>query len=162
MQVNIGEKIKELRKKNGRKQEDLATALGVTPQAISRWEANGGYPDMGMIPAIANYFHITIAGHMGDYEAAASYFDSAFEHYQKFEQWRKGLRWGAQSEENCQNENREECFSSSILSSVKPATHKVIVCEPQFLEMAIRFLPEEEKRRIMENSKYSVIFNNNC
>ena len=60
MQVKIGEKIKDLRKVTGRKQEDLATALGVTPQAVSRWEANGGYPDMEMIPSIANYFHITI------------------------------------------------------------------------------------------------------
>ena len=60
MQVKIGEKIKDLRKVTGRKQEDLATALGVTPQAISRWEANGGYPDMEMIPSIANYFHISI------------------------------------------------------------------------------------------------------
>ena len=60
MQVKIGEKIKELPKVTGRKQEDLATALGVTPQAISRWEANGGYPDMEMIPSIANYFHISI------------------------------------------------------------------------------------------------------
>ncbi len=60
MQVNIGEKIRDLRKKNGRTQEEMARALGVTPQAISRWEANGGYPDLGMIPAIANYFHITI------------------------------------------------------------------------------------------------------
>ena len=48
MQVKIGEKIKELRKVTGRK------------QAISRWEANGGYPDMEMIPSIANYFHISI------------------------------------------------------------------------------------------------------
>ncbi len=60
MQINIGERIKELRKRDGRKQEDLAKALGVTPQAISRWEANGGYPDLGMIPSIANFFHITI------------------------------------------------------------------------------------------------------
>ena len=60
MQVNIGGKIKNLRKLTGRKQEDLAIALGVTPQAISRWEANGGYPDIEMIPSIANYFHITI------------------------------------------------------------------------------------------------------
>ena len=60
MQVNLGEKIRELRKRDGRKQEDLAKALGVTPQAVSRWEGNGGYPDMGMIPAIANFFHVTI------------------------------------------------------------------------------------------------------
>ena len=60
MQVNLGDKIRALRKRDGRKQEDLAKALGVTAQAISRWEANGGYPDMSMIPAIANYFHITI------------------------------------------------------------------------------------------------------
>ena len=60
MQIKLGEKIKELRKRDGRKQEDLANSLGVTSQAISRWEANGGYPDMEMIPAIANYFGITI------------------------------------------------------------------------------------------------------
>lgn len=60
MQEKIGNKIKELRQRDGRRQEDLAKALGVTPQAISRWEANGGYPDLEMIPSIANYFHVTI------------------------------------------------------------------------------------------------------
>ncbi|MDD5901211.1 MAG: helix-turn-helix transcriptional regulator [Lachnospiraceae bacterium] len=60
MQVNLGEKIKELRKRDGRKQEDLAKALGVTAQAVSRWEAGGCYPDMNMIPPIANYFHVSI------------------------------------------------------------------------------------------------------
>ncbi|MCR5767216.1 MAG: helix-turn-helix domain-containing protein [Lachnospiraceae bacterium] len=60
MQIMLGDKIKELRKRDGRKQDDLATALGVTNQAISRWESNKGYPDMEMIPAIANYFHVTI------------------------------------------------------------------------------------------------------
>lgn len=60
MNIKIGQKIKQLRQRDGRKQEDLANALGVSPQAISRWEANGGYPDMELIPAIANYFNISI------------------------------------------------------------------------------------------------------
>ncbi len=58
--LRLGEKIKQLRQRDSRKQEDLANALGVSPQAISRWEANGGYPDMELIPAIANYFNISI------------------------------------------------------------------------------------------------------
>lgn len=72
MQVQIGDKIKELRKRDKRTQEELASVLGVTAQAVSRWEANGCYPDMSIIPAIANYFHITIDelfGYNNDREA---------------------------------------------------------------------------------------------
>lgn len=60
MQLNIGTKIRELRRRDGRTQDHLAEALGITAQAISRWESGGSYPDMEMIPAIANYFHISI------------------------------------------------------------------------------------------------------
>ena len=60
MQLELGKRIRELRRRDGRTQEDLAEAIGVTSQAVSRWEANGGYPDMEMIPSIANYFGITI------------------------------------------------------------------------------------------------------
>ena len=60
MEIKVGKKIKLLRKKNDVTQDKLAAYLGVTPQAVSRWEANGGYPDMEMIPAIANYFHVSI------------------------------------------------------------------------------------------------------
>ena len=60
MQLDLGQKIRELRRRDGRTQEALAEAIGVTSQAVSRWEANGGYPDMEMVPAIANYFGVTI------------------------------------------------------------------------------------------------------
>ncbi|MDD6033731.1 MAG: helix-turn-helix transcriptional regulator [Oscillospiraceae bacterium] len=60
MQLNLGTTIRKLRYRDGRTQEALADALGVTSQAVSRWEANGSYPDMESIPAIANYFGITI------------------------------------------------------------------------------------------------------
>lgn len=60
MNLTLGEKIRELRRRDGRTQEMLAEALGVTGQAVSRWEAGGSYPDMELIPSIANYFGISI------------------------------------------------------------------------------------------------------
>ena len=60
MQLNLGTKIRTLRQRDGRTQDALAEALGVSAQAVSRWESGGSYPDMETIPAIANYFHISI------------------------------------------------------------------------------------------------------
>lgn len=60
MTLQLGEKIRSLRKQYGRTQEALASALGITFQAVSRWESNLAYPDMELIPSIANYFGITI------------------------------------------------------------------------------------------------------
>lgn len=41
-------------------QEDLANKLGVTPQAVSKWERGIGYPDMEIACAIAEFLHITL------------------------------------------------------------------------------------------------------
>ena len=60
MQIKLGEQMRELRRRNGITQEDLARALGVTAQAVSRWEKGVCYPDMELIPSLANYFGVTI------------------------------------------------------------------------------------------------------
>ncbi len=60
MKIKIGEKIKELRLRDARKQDDLAAAVGVTAQAVSRWESGGSYPDLELVPSIANYFGVSI------------------------------------------------------------------------------------------------------
>ena len=56
----IGEKIRLLRKKNDVTQDKLAEHLGVTPQAVSRWESGVCYPDMNYLPGIADYFSVTM------------------------------------------------------------------------------------------------------
>ena len=59
MTIKIGTIIKKLRTENNVTQDALATAIGVTPQAISRWEAEGGYPDIELLPAIADFFSVS-------------------------------------------------------------------------------------------------------
>ena len=70
--MKLGEKIKELRLRDGRTQDAFAGELGVTAQAVSRWEKGICYPDMEMIPSIANYFGVSIDELFGyDNERAA-------------------------------------------------------------------------------------------
>ena len=44
--MEIGNKIQELRKKNGLSQEQLAEKIGVARQTISKWELGETYPDL--------------------------------------------------------------------------------------------------------------------
>lgn len=60
MQLDLGNNIRQLRHRDKRTQEALADVLGVTSQAVSRWESGGSYPDMNLIPSIANYFGVSI------------------------------------------------------------------------------------------------------
>ncbi|MCC8160314.1 MAG: helix-turn-helix transcriptional regulator [Oscillospiraceae bacterium] len=58
--MDIGAKIKELRKKRGITQERLAEYLNISPQAVSKWESGLGYPDIALLPTIASYFEVSI------------------------------------------------------------------------------------------------------
>ena len=55
----IGKQISALRKERGIKQEELAKFVGVTIQAVSKWE-NGGVPDTELLPKIADFFSVSI------------------------------------------------------------------------------------------------------
>lgn len=58
-ELKIAEVIIRERRKLKLTQEELANALMVSPQAVSNWE-RGGYPDITLLPRIANYFKITV------------------------------------------------------------------------------------------------------
>lgn len=51
--------LQALRKERQITQEQLASHLGVSPQAVSKWE-NGSYPDGDLLPKIADYFEVSI------------------------------------------------------------------------------------------------------
>lgn len=57
---SLGKKIKKLRKRNNISQEVLAQYLGVSYQAVSKWENMATMPDITLLPAIATFFKISI------------------------------------------------------------------------------------------------------
>lgn len=59
MNLCIGTNIRRLRQKAGISQEALAGVLGISVQAVSKWENEQSYPDIGFLPQIAAYFHVT-------------------------------------------------------------------------------------------------------
>lgn len=60
MNLLIGENIRTLRRKRDLTQEELASHLGISFQSISKWERGDGYPDINMLPALANYFGVSV------------------------------------------------------------------------------------------------------
>lgn len=60
MTLYIGENLKKQRKFRELTQEQLADILGVSFQSVSKWERGEGYPDIEMLPTIANCFGITV------------------------------------------------------------------------------------------------------
>ena len=60
MNVHIGAKIKSLRLSNSMTQEQLAGKLGVSAQAVSKWESGTNMPDIQMLPDLSVIFGVTI------------------------------------------------------------------------------------------------------
>lgn len=58
--LKIGNKIKAKRKERNLTQEELASMLGVTKAAVSKWENEESYPDIMLLPQIAQLFHMTM------------------------------------------------------------------------------------------------------
>ena len=60
MSITINEQIAALRKQRGVSQTELGAALGVSSQAVSKWENGMSCPDIMLLPSIAAYFDVTI------------------------------------------------------------------------------------------------------
>lgn len=57
--MNIGVKIRELRKRRGVTQEQLANSIGISFQAVSKWENGVALPDISLVTVLASYFGVS-------------------------------------------------------------------------------------------------------
>ena len=60
MENTLGKRIAALRREKGMKQEELSELLGVSPQAISKWENDQTCPDISLLPTLAKTFGISV------------------------------------------------------------------------------------------------------
>ena len=70
--MTLGQRIQAERKRLGLSQEGLGEALGVTRQAISKWEADGAVPEVDKLVALSRLFHLPVGVLLGVEEAAAA------------------------------------------------------------------------------------------
>ena len=66
MILQFAERLKKRRLDRGMTQEELARAIMISPQSVSKWERGDGYPDITLLPRIANYFNTTIDALLGN------------------------------------------------------------------------------------------------
>ena len=65
MIIYFSEKFKNLRKTRALTQEQVADMFHVSPQAVSRWETGTTYPDIELLPSMADFFKVTIEDLLG-------------------------------------------------------------------------------------------------
>ncbi len=78
----FAENFRQYRKQADMTQDEVASLLGISPQSISKWERAETYPDIALLPALANLFRTTIDSLMGmadinSFETVSSIFTQA-------------------------------------------------------------------------------------
>lgn len=66
MKLNIAQNLRKYRKDFGMTQEQLAKELGISSQSVSKWECGDGYPDIELLPNIANHLKISVDALLGN------------------------------------------------------------------------------------------------
>ena len=60
MNIETANRLYELRKKNGLSQEELADKLGISRQAVSKWERGNGFPDVSLLMPVCEELNVSV------------------------------------------------------------------------------------------------------
>lgn len=77
--MTLGQRIQELRKQRGMSQEALGDALGVSRQAVSKWEGDNGIPELDTLITMSRLFEVTVGQLLGVEEATEQKHEAANE-----------------------------------------------------------------------------------
>ena len=109
----FGERFKKLRRDKEMTQEALAKYLGISYQAVSKWENNAGFPDISLLPAIAGFFGVSSDYLLGiEQENSEEKIETALNNARKFThtgEIKKSINIIAEALKSFPNEHRLLC-----------------------------------------------------
>ena len=159
---NIGQRIKELRKKNTLTQQALADRLGVTDKAVSKWECGLTMPDIAMIAPLTKLLH-TSADELlgltaGEEEKERERYDRALQRYYNCESPQLNYAWARAAIIDYPNDYRytEWLASAEYQLAFQEYKKSEDACSTEFIcEMTDNALRRYET--VIENCSYEEI-----
>ena len=94
---SFGQRICMLRKNKGYTQDELSRLLGITPQAISKWELGNALPDITLLPELAKWFNCSLDYLLNGVDYSRGYLSSYDSVYEQKEYY-----WGTEPSELAQ------------------------------------------------------------
>ena len=160
MNITLDKNLQSLRISKGNTQDDLADFLGVTHQTVSKWERGENYPDLTLIPPIAEYYNVTVDDLLGvgeikkrerieEYKAESAQYDRTGEAEKRDEVWRRAV---------AEFPNNLECLTKlmqSLHTSPEGSSDEVI-------ELAERILRESTDSAQRESATQILVLNLMC
>lgn len=143
MNLNFAENFKRLRKEKGITQEKIADILEVSSQSVSRWELCICYPDIEMLPSIANYFGVTV-DHLLSNDVLSKEREREF-FWKKLDQLSVGTMETIDFiKEYCKKYPEDDCYAFQLICAIKDYAfvnkNRAEECMPLLLKHVQRLL----------------------